>query len=259
MLKKIILLLTLTLFVTSGCTKQSPKADLYQTILKKNELSVGVSYDSKPFSFKDSDGKIKGIEPDLAREIARRILGSDKKVLFKPVAPRDRMNAVTSGDVDMVMAEMTITPQRKKVVNFSNPYFVAGQAICVKTKSDIDSYLDLNNKNVIVILGTTGEINMRKLAPNALIQGYINNSEAFSAFKQSDNDAITTDDALLYGLTMGNKNYKILPDRLSQEPYGIAFKKSKEAKSFKINLNKILNDIDVDGTLDDIKEKWGVF
>lgn len=258
MLKKIILLFILIIFVSSGCANKTNKTNLYQSIIQKGKLVVGVSYDSKPFGFKDSDGQIRGIEPDLAREIARRVLGNNGKVVFKHVAPRDRIKAVTSGDVDMVISSMTITPQRKKIIDFSNPYFVAGQAICVKKTSKIDSYHDLNNKNVIVILGTTGENNLRSLEPNAIIQGYVNNADAFAAFKCDGNDAISTDDALLLGLAMENNNYKILPERLSKEPYGIAFKKSKNAASLKTNINIILNDMKRDGTLDTIKENWGV-
>ncbi len=259
MFKKILLLFLLMTMISTGCKVKENKHDLYQSIIEKDNLTVGISYDSKPFGFKDSDGKIKGIEPDIAREIARRMLGSDKKLTFKHVAPRDRIPAVTSGEVDMVISAMTITPQRKKIVEFSNPYFIAGQAICVKKASEIDSYHDLNNKNVIVILGTTGETNLRGLVPNAIMQGYVNNADAFDAFKKGENDAITTDDSLLLGLAMEHNDYKILPERLSKEPYGIAFKKSKDASSLKKNINKILDDIKLSGKLDSIKEKWIVY
>ena len=228
--KKIILLLILVVFISCGCIKRENQNDLYQSILKRGIIIVGTSFDSKPFGFRDSNGNIKGIEPDLAREIAKRIFGSEKKVVFKHISPRDRIQSVDSGDVDMIISTMTITPQRKKVIEFSDPYFVAGQAICVKKTSNIDSYHDLANKNVIVILGTTGESNLRNLTPNAIIQGYINNADAFNAFRNHENDAISTDDSILLGLVMENNNYKLLPERLSKEPYGVALKKSKDSR-----------------------------
>lgn len=258
MYRKVALFLILIVFVISGCTKDFNKTDLYKSIINKNKLTVGVAFDAKPFSFKDVDGQVKGVEADIAREIAKRILGSEKKISFKHITPKDRIKSVNSGDVDMVISTMTITPKRKKLVEFSKPYFVAGQAICVKKSSDIDSYHDLINKNVIVILGTTGENNLRSLVPNAFIQGYVNNSDAFKAFKMSGNDAISTDDSLLFGLVLENNNYKLLPVRLSKEPYGIAFKKSKDAASLKKEVNKILNDMKEDGSLETIKENWGI-
>ncbi len=258
MFKKICLLFILLVVITSGCNKNESKSDLYSSILKKGHLTVGISYDAKPFSFKDSDGKIKGVDADIAREIARRILGSEQKVVFTHIAPQNRSKAVSNGDVDMVISSMTITPDRKKIVEFSDPYFVAGQAICVKKDSNIDSYDDLNNKNVVVVLGTTGETNLRDFAPNAIIQGYVDNADAFNAFRKGGYDAVTTDDSLLLGFVMDNQDYKILPGRLTTEPYGIALKKSKDTMTFKKALNDIISKIKFDGTLQTIKDKWNV-
>jgi aspartate/glutamate/glutamine transport system substrate-binding protein len=258
MFKRIFWLLILIVFISSGCTMKKNNADLYKSVIKNDKIIVGISFDSKPFGFKDSDGKIKGLEADLAREIANRILGSEKKIVFKNIIPQERINAVKSGDVDMVISTMTITPQRKKLVDFSVPYFISGQVICVKKGSKIDSRYDLMNKKIIVILETTGEKNIKRFAPNALIQGYADNLEAINAFKNGSVDAITTDDALLEELAMENKDYIILPEKLTKEPYGIAFKKSKNTKSFKQIINEIIKDIKSDGTLQNIKYKWGI-
>lgn len=258
MFKKVFLLLILTVFVLSGCAKRNNKADLYQSIVKNDKIIVGISFDSKPFGFKASDGQVKGIEADLAREIAERILGDKNKVEFRDVASQDRINALSSGYVDMVIATMTITPERKKLVNFSEPYFIAGQAICVRKDSKIDSHYDLINKRIIVELGTTGERNIKQFVPNALIQGYDTNSQAMDAFKNSTVDAITTDDSLLQGLVMENSNYMILPERLTEEPYGIAFKKSKLTDDLRNKINNVISEIKSDGTFEALKYKWGL-
>lgn len=257
MIKKILLLLILVIFVVSGCAEKSGKDNLYKSIIQKDKIIVGISFDSKPFGFKDADGQVKGMEADLAREIADRILGSGKKVIFKNVSSQDRLKAVMSGDVDMVISTMTITPQRKKLVDFSVPYFEAGQVICAKKDSKIDTLDDLINKKVIVILGTTGEQNIKRFAPNALIRGYINNSDAINAFKTGSDDAITTDDSLLQGLAMENGDYIILPNKLTKEPYGIAFKKSRGAH-LRRNIDDTIKEIKLDGTLENIKSKWSI-
>lgn len=256
MLKKILFLLILIIFFSNTCNAKNNKNDLYKSIIQKDRIIVGISFDSKPFGFKDSDGQIKGLEVDLAKEIAQRILGNKNKVIFKNVTSQDRINVAASEDVDLVISTMTITSHRKKLVAFSEPYFVAGQAICVKKDSKIDSIYDLINKKVIVILGTTGEKNIKHFAPNALIQGYVDNSDAINAFKNGSGDAITTDDALLHGFVMENKDYILLPKRLTKEPYGIAFKKSKQTNSLKKKINEIIKDIKLDGTLQTIKDKW---
>jgi putative glutamine transport system substrate-binding protein len=256
MLKKVFLLLMLIAFATSSCEAKTNKIDLYKSIIQRDKMIVGISFDSKPFGFKDPDGQIIGMEADLAREITKRILGSKNKIVFKNVTSQDRIKTAMSDDVDMVISTMTITPQRKKIVNFSVPYFVSGQVICVKKDSKIDSLDDLMNKKIIVIFGTTGEKNIKRFAPNALIQGYVHNSDAINAFKRGSADAITTDDSLLQGFVLDNPDYTILPKRLSTEPYGIAFKKSAQTKSLKHNIDKIISEIKNDGTIETIKNKW---
>lgn len=259
MFKKVLLLLILIIFVSRVCVAKGNKIDLYEAIIQRDKLIVGISFDSKPFGFKDSSGQIKGMEADLVREIAKRILGNKNKVVFKDVTSQERINTVTSGDVDMVISTMTITPQRKKIIDFSAPYFVAGQVICVRKDSKIDSIYDLINKRVIVILGTTGEKNIKQFVPNAFIQGYANNSDAINAFKSGSGDAITTDDSLLQGLVMENADYIILPKKLTKEPYGIAFKKSRHTNSLRHSIDKIINEISLDGTLQTIKNRWIIY
>lgn len=260
MFKKIfyLLILILVVSVSSSLAKNNNKINLYESIIKNDKMIVGISFDSKPFGFKDSDGQIKGMEVDLTREISKRLLGNKNKVIFKNITPQDRINAAMSGDVDMVISTMTITHHRKKFVDFSAPYFVAGQAICVRKDSKIDSLDDLINKRVIVVLGTTGEKNIKRFAPTALIQGYADNAAALNAFKSGSYDAITTDDSLLQGLVMGSTDYVLLPMKLTKEPYGIAFRKSRYTNSLKNKINKIINEINTDGTLQTIKNKWGV-
>lgn len=258
MYKKILVILLLGMLILSGCSEKNHKIDLYESIIQKDKMIVGMSFNAKPFGFQDKDGKITGLEADLAKEIAKRLLGSKDKVVFRNITPQDRIKAALSGDVDMIISTMTITRERKKLVTFSEPYFVAGQVICVKKGSKIDSFYDLMNKKIIVIISSTSEKNIKHLAPNALIQGYSDHAQAFDAFKNAFGDAMTTDDALLQGFVLENKGYIILPEKLTKEPYGIAFKKSKQTQILKKNIDEILEDIKHDGTLDNIKEKWGI-
>ncbi len=258
MFKKISLLIALLMLFVSGCGKVEKENDIYQSIINRNKLIVGVVYDAKPFGFIDTDSELKGFDIDIAKELTKRMLGSDDKIEFKQVSSATRIQAITTGEVDLVIATMTITPQRKLIIDFSKPYYIAGQAILVPESSDIKSVNDLNNKNVIVVLGTTGEKNLRYFAPGAVIQGYKNYNSAFDALKRDSADALTTDDTIIRGFIMDNKGYKMLPKKLTQEPYGIAFKNSEDAKILKAKINRILTDMKSDGTIRKIEKKWGV-
>lgn len=254
MFRKIFWLLITIIFVANICDAQNH--NLYDSVVKKDKIVVGTSFDSRPFSYLDKDGQVKGLEVDFAKEIAQRLLGDGSKVEFKDVKPQDRIAAVASGAVDMVISTMTITFNRRWQVDFSVPYFVAGQAICVRRDSKIDSIYDLINKKVIVIIGTTGERDIKRFAPNVFILSYNDNSDAMNAFRNGVADAITTDDALLQGLVMEDNKYKLLPMRLTREPYGIAFKKSRQTKTMRDKVNKIIKEMKSDGTLQTIRDKW---
>lgn len=254
MFRKIFWFFIIFIFVANVCFAKNH--NLLDAIIKKDKIVVGTSFDTKPFSYMDTDGKVKGLEADLIREIADRLLGDDGKVEFKNVESQDRISAVSSGDVDMVISTMTITSARKRQIDFSVPYFVAGQAICVRRDNKIDSIYDLINKKVIVVLGTTAERNIKRFAPNVFILGYNDNSEAMDAFIKGEGDAITTDDALLQGLVAQDGKYKLLPKRLTKEHYGIAFKKSRHTKTLRKKVDEIINDMKKDGTLRAITDKW---
>ncbi len=74
-----------------------------------------------------------------------------------PVTPSNRLIMASTGEVDIVISTVTITPQRQEVVSFSIPYDAAGQAVLVKSNSAIKSLTDLAGQNVGVIFGTTAE------------------------------------------------------------------------------------------------------
>ena len=242
-----------------GCNKVKNNDDLLSSILKKDKITIGISLDAKPFGYIDEDGKIQGFEADLARLIAKEFLGSEEKIEFVDVPTQERINAVKSGKVDLLLATMTITPERKKQISFSEPYFTAGQVICVRTDSKIESIYDLINKKIIVEIGTKGEANIKEFVQSAYIQAFLRTSEAIKAFKEGYGDAITNDDSLLLAIIADSEGeYRFLPEKLTEEPYGIAFQKSKNSKSLKTNLDTIINEIYYNGELRTIKEKHGI-
>jgi ABC-type amino acid transport substrate-binding protein len=120
-MKKIICLLILSLIFLTGCKKEEEKNALEQ-IKEKDMLVVGINDDSKPFGFiSKATGEYEGFDVDVARYIAKDILGSERKVKFVALDTSKRIEAITSGDVDMAIATMTVTPQRQYLIDFSIP------------------------------------------------------------------------------------------------------------------------------------------
>lgn len=240
----------------SGCSigNRLPKSTL-DRILLKDEIVIGVKNDSKPFGFLKNDN-LEGFDIDIAKFVAKKILDSDDetKIRFKVLTPDERIYSLISGDIDMVIATMSITPQRLQNVDFSKPYYVAGLAVLVNKNSKIQGINDLNNRDVVVILGTTGESTLRYIAPSAKIRGARTYPEAFQMLKNGTVEAVFADDSLLYGFLSDNKNYKILPKRYSEEFYAIAIKKGD--KRLQNKLNVIVDEIHQNGVLQKIRQKW---
>ncbi len=256
-MKKIFLLsLIFSIIFLTGCGKKIEQNSL-DKIIERDTLIVGVKTDSKPFGFISKTGHNEGFDIDVARYVAKDLLGSERKVQFIPVTPNNRMEAITSGDVDMVIATMSITPQRQYFIDFSIPYYIAGQTAIVKKKSEIYNFSDLKHKKIIVVLGTTAEKNIRRIIPNATIIGFKNYSDAFNAFKQNQGEAISSDNTILSGFLQDNKDYRMLKNKISQEPYAIAIKKEDNQK-LKKNLDIIVNRMINDGTIKNLKQKWHI-
>ncbi|MFB7641431.1 transporter substrate-binding domain-containing protein [Peribacillus butanolivorans] len=260
------LLSVLAVILLAGCGgdkvsngKESGSKDKDKDVLtqvKDNDKIVfGVKNDTRLFGLKNpSTGEVEGFDIDIAKALAAEILGDEKKVKFKEVTSKTRMALLNNGDIDAIVATMTITDDRKKEVDFTDVYFDAGQSLLVKKGSDIKGIDSLKGKKVLAVKGSTSAINIREKAPDAQVLEFENYSEAFAALKSGQGDALTTDDSILYGMADEDPNYELVGGTFTDEPYGIAVKKGNE--NFVAELNKALKSLKDSGKYDEIHDKW---
>ena len=256
-MKKLSFLFLLICFFLVGCTQEKRPNDLLDEIKLKDRINVGIKTDSRPFGFL-RNGEITGFDADIAYEISKKIFMSDFRghVKFIPLKPSERISALNTGKVDIVVATMSINESRKDIIDFSTPYFVAGQAIMVPRYSRISSISQLNEKPTAIVLGTTGEKTLRLLAPNAHAIGVPNYKEAFELLVQNRVVAILADDSLLYGLLLETRGYKILPARYTEEYYAVGIKKGDDTKNLRKMVNATIKSLEQSGKLNKIKNKW---
>ena len=256
-MKKLSFLFLLICFLVVGCFQEQRPSDLLDEIKLKDRINVGIKTDSRPFGFL-RNGEITGFDADIAYEISKKIFMSDFRghVKFIPLKPSERISALNTGKVDIVIATLSVNERRKDIIDFSRPYFVAGQAIMVPRYSRISSISQLNNKPVAIVLGTTGEKTLRLLAPNANAVGTLTYKEAFELLKQNKVDAILADDSLLYGLLLETRGYKILPARYTEEYYAVGIKKGEDTKNLRKMVNLTIKSLEQSGKLNKIKNKW---
>lgn len=240
---------------TSGDSKGTGK-DTLASIKDRDKIIFGVKTDTRLFGLKNpSSGDIEGFDIDISKQLAKDILGDEKKAEFKEVTSKTRIPMLQNGDIDAITATMTITAERKKEVDFSDVYFEAGQSLLVKKGSSIKSTEDLGKgSKVLAVKGSTSSQNIREKAPDASVLEFENYAEAFTALKAGQGDALTTDNAILYGMADENKQYQLTGETFTDEPYGIAVKKGQSGLVKEINAS--LKKMKADGRYEKIYKKW---
>ena len=236
---------------TSGTAKNA-----LDQIKEKDKIVVGVKYDTRLFGLKNpSTGEVEGFDIDISKELAKEILGDEKKIEFKEVTSKTRIPMLNNGDIDVIVATMTISEERKKEVDFSDVYFDAGQSLLVKKGSPIKGLEDLNKgTKVLAVKGSTSAVNIREKAPDTSVLEFENYTEAFTALKSGQGDALTTDDSILYGMADQDSNYQLVGGTFTDEPYGIAVKKGN--KELVDAINDALKKLKDNGKYDEIHKKW---
>lgn len=257
-MKKIVLALLFLCLICCSCGKKSVINDDLTTITQRDRLIVGIRNDAPPFGFKDKNGFTVGYDADLARLIAKGILGDEKKVEFVPVTASNRIMKLNSGEVDCLIATMSITTQRQQFLNFSTPYYMAGQAILARSSSKATSLRDFTGKKLIIVFGSTSEKNLRSNVPEVTVIGYKTYNDAYNALKNGKADGIVADDTVLLGFSTNDKSVKLLPKRYSKEPYAVVFRKDDASINFTNKVNYIVENLQSTGRLNRLQEKWKI-
>ena len=204
-----------------------------------------------PFEFQDKQGKFVGIDMDLIRAIAK---DQDFTVDIKPLGFDAALQAVQANQVDGVIAGMSITDARKKVFDFSEPYFESGiQMAVLKTDDTIKSYADLKGKRVAVKNGTQGSdfANSIKDEYGFEVVSFADSSTMFDEVKTGNSQAVFEDyPVLLYGIAQGN-GFKTVTPKEDPTGYGFAVNKAKNAELLQ-KFNTGLNNLKESGEYDKI-------
>ncbi|WEV71643.1 transporter substrate-binding domain-containing protein [Lactobacillus sp. ESL0785] len=230
-----------------------------QAVLKNAQASKtitwGVEADMKLFSLIDvRDDLHKGFEIDLAQAITKQILGPQGQAKFVTATAQSRIPLLKNGNVDAVIATMSITPERKQVIAFSTPYFNAGESLLVPQNSSIKNVHDLNGKTVIGIVGDNSSEVVKKFAPKAKVIGMQNYGQAVSALKSHQGDALVSDNGVLYGLAVENPGLVVKGGTFTKEPYGIAI--NQQQKPFEHAVNRAIKQLQRNGEYNRLIKKW---
>ncbi len=200
-------------------------AGTLKTAKERGTLIVGVRNDFPPLGYLDADGKHTGFEVDLARYMARQLLGDERKLRVTPAPPGSRITILHTGLADMLIAAVTVTEDRTSVLAFSEPYFISGSLLLVPRNSSIQGLPDVKGKRVAVIVGSIQEGGLERVAPGATPVKFWRVSEAVEALQAGRVDALAEDDILVLALARQHPELAAVGKPFRPRPYAIAMPK----------------------------------
>lgn len=218
-------------------------------------LTVGFDQDFPPMGFVGDNGEYTGFDLNLAKEVASR-LGLEYKA--QPIAWDSKDMELESGNIDCIWNGFTITG-REDDYTWTTPYMANKQVFVVANDSDIKSQADLAGKVVEVQADSSAEAALKENQDLANTFGQLlttpDYNTAFMDLEQGAVDAVAMDVIVAgYQIKQRNADFKILDDSLSEEEYGIGFKKGNTELRDKVQ--GALEEMAADGTLAKISDEW---
>jgi len=233
---------------SSEAASTSAAAEL--TTVEAGKLTMATNATFPPYEMTTDSGEIEGIDVDTAKAIAEK-LGLELQI--------DDMDfdaallSVQQGKADIVMAGVTVTDERKAVMDFSDSYATGIQSIIVPEGSDIASPDDLAGKKIGTQRGTTGYIYCSDDFGDDAVVAYDDGLTAVQALKNGQVDAVVIDNASAEEYVAANPGLVILDTSYAEEDYAIGMAKGSALEDA---VNAALEELKADGTLQSIVDKY---
>ena len=224
------------------------------SLLDRQTLVVGVRPDLPGLGLRHSDGHYEGFDIDVARYVGDRL---GKKIRFVQVLASERLSVLTSGRADLVLATLSVTPERKTEIAFAGPYYMSYQDVLVRSdRRGVKGIRDLSGSRFCAVEGT--DPIQRLLALSGMRARTVpakSYDECMDMIRTRAVEAITTNDVILAGLIRREgKGYRLVNARISEQNTGIGLRQGDtdgcEA------LNRVITGMYQDGTAGKLMNKW---
>jgi polar amino acid transport system substrate-binding protein len=263
-MKKLQLVCALVVVVSllSGCAEMNrapapSSSPVLDRILSRGELRVGMSGDMPPLNMTTKEDKIIGLDADLAAMIANAM---GVKLNIQKMQFSGLLAALEAGSIDMIISNMTMTPDRNLKVAFVGPYFISGKGLLTKSSvlAQTKSFKEIDNPNftIVALKGSTSEAVTQKGAPQAKLVTVATENDGVKMVIDGKADAMLADHPICVVAAYRNQGSGLVPlaAPITYEPIGIAVPKG---DPLLVNwLQNFLNSIDKAGYLKSLGEKW---
>ena len=259
-MKKILcsVLLAAAVFAIAGCKKadKSSKVDAVTALKNRGTFVLGLDDSFPPLGFRSEDNEITGYDIDLAKEVAKR-LGVDFRA--QPIDWDAKEMELETGKIDCIWNGFTITDERKKALSFTEAYLNNDQVLVVRVDSGINSLSDVSGKIIGIQSGSSAQ---EAVDDNASFSSSISklimfkdNITALNDLDIGGIDGVVMDSVVAnYSIAQTKKPFKVIDESLSNEGYGIGFRKTEP--ELRDAVWAVLKEMQADGTVTAISQKW---
>ncbi len=258
-MKKIVsaVVLAASLFAVIGCKKQKTEvSDPVAELKGRGVFVIGLDDSFPPLGYRDDNNEIVGYDIDLAKEVASRL-----GVAFKaqPIDWDAKEMELETGKIDCIWNGFTITEDRKSALSFTEAYLNNAQVVVVRNDSGISSLADMAGRKIGIQRGSSAqeavEGNLTFAASLAEVVMFRDNITALNDLDIGGVDGVVMDSVVAnYSIAQTKKPFTVLGEALSNEAYGIGFRKTEP--KLRDEVYNILKEMKADGTVTAISTKW---
>ncbi|MBF0723856.1 glutamate ABC transporter substrate-binding protein [Sanguibacter inulinus] len=204
-----------------------PEGSTMARLAEAGTMTVGTKFDQPLFGLVGPDGTPVGFDVEIAKIIAGELGIAPDKIEWTETVSANRETFIEEERVDIVVATYTINDDRKQVIDFAGPYYLAGQSLMVRADDDsIKSEADLSGKIVCSAEGSTPAKNIEENFPDAELRTFSQYTDCLDPLRNGQVDVLTTDNVILAGYVAESPDdFKLAGEQFTEEPYGIGLKK----------------------------------
>jgi polar amino acid transport system substrate-binding protein len=231
-------------------------ADL-ETIKARGYLIVAVKDNLRPMGYRDASGALQGFEIDIAKRLAKDLLGSEDAVKFLPVQNPDRITVLTENKADVTIAQLTATAARSRLVYFTYPYYFEGTALL--TPTPVKTPESMAAKPIAVLKGSVNAaVAAKRAIPQVRLLLFDSYQAAAEAIDRGEVQGFVGDVSPLVGWQQEMPSYGLLPLPGMREPMAIAFPKGLQYESLGVALRQSLETWRKEDWLSKGAIRWGL-
>ncbi len=232
-------------------------ANTLDDIRDRGTISVGVHTTHAPYGFIDAQGNNAGFGIDLARYVALKLLGSEDAVDFVPVLAANRIPYLKQGRIDVIIATLSETEKRKKVIDYTRAYYASGASVLTAKDAPIHDWKDLKGKKVCGLQGAFYNTHFSEMGLNMI--NFATTPEAYKALEDHRCIGFAFDVTQLVGKLREPKwqeHYHMATPPILVTPMGIGVRKGDDA--LRKALDRIILQMEASGFIYALEAKWDI-